>query len=221
VAAPIRAAGHTVHLPTLLGNGAGDDKSVGLEAVIARFADGFSEQGLSDAVVVAHSYGGMVVTGAADRLPPGSIRRLVYVNAFVPNSGESLEDLAPPLYGMLFDEIVEADGSVMIPYPIWREAFMNDAGEALALASHRKLNAHPYATFRDKIQLRTNPVEWPIGKSYINCTEDTAMPHSMPWHPRLSEKLGLYRLVQTPGGHELLFTNPDRLAQAILDAGRD
>lgn len=43
----------------------------------------------------------------------------------------------------------------------------------------------------------------------------------MGWHPRLSEKLGLFRLVQTPGSHELVFTNPKLLAEKIIEAGRD
>jgi hypothetical protein len=57
-----------------------------------------------------------------------------------------------------------------------------------------------------------------IAKSYINCTEDTSLPHHYPWHPRLSQKLGLFRLVQVPGSHELCFSNPKLLAQAIMDA---
>ena len=73
----------------------------------------------------------------------------------------------------------------------------------------------------DKIGLKTNPAEMPLAKSYINCTEDVAMPHSHPWHPRLSEKLGLFRLVQVPGSHELCFSDPARLARAIMEAGRD
>ena len=73
----------------------------------------------------------------------------------------------------------------------------------------------------DKISLSRNPAEMQIAKSYVNCTEDTALPHSLSWHPRLSEKLGLFRLVQVQGSHELCFTNPARLAQALLDAGRD
>jgi len=39
--------------------------------------------------------------------------------------------------------------------------------------------------------------------------------------PASVEKLGLFRLVQVPGSHELCFTNPKALAQAIGDAGRD
>jgi len=61
----------------------------------------------------------------------------------------------------------------------------------------------------------------PIAKSYVNCTEDISLPHQYPWHPRLSQKLGLFRLVQIPGSHELCFSNPGRLAHALMDAGRD
>ena len=109
----------------------------------------------------------------------------------------------------------------MLPFPIWREAFISDADLATAQRAYDVLNPHPLKTFSDKISLRTNPAAMAQPKSYINCTEDTALPHGFPWHPRLSEKLGLFRLVQVPGSHELCFSNPSRLAQAIIEAGRD
>jgi len=109
----------------------------------------------------------------------------------------------------------------VLPFPIWREAFINDADLDGAQRAYDRLNPHPLKTFTDKISLRTNPAEMGVAKSYINCTEDTAMPHGLPWHPRLSQKLGLFRLVQVPGSHELCFSNPPRLAQAIIEAGRD
>ena len=51
-----------------------------------------------------------------------------------------------------------------------------------------------------------------IPRSYLNCTEDIAMPpgEEWGWHPRFSNRLGLYRLVQMPGSHEVLFTEPGR-----------
>jgi hypothetical protein len=60
-----------------------------------------------------------------------------------------------------------------------------------------------------------------IPKSYINCTDDVSLPRDHSWHPRLSQKLGLFRLIEIPGSHELCFSNAARLAQAILDAGKD
>jgi pimeloyl-ACP methyl ester carboxylesterase len=222
VAAPIRAAGHTVHLPTIKGNRAGDAKSTGLDEAIQSIVDYLASNNLTDVVLMGHSYGGMIITGVADRAAE-RIRRLVYWNAFVPNNGESLNDMVPPTYLPLFDSVAaeRGDNSVVLPFPIWRDAFINDADLETATRAYEILNPHPYKTFTDKIALKTDPAAMTIPKSYINCTEDTALPHSLPWHPRLSSKLGLFRLVQIPGSHELCFSDPARLARAIMDAGRD
>ena len=219
-AVPMRAQGHHVFLPTLAGNRPGDAKNVGLEEAVQSLVDFFTVRDIQDAILVGHSYGGMVITGAADRVPE-RLRRLVYWNAFVPNDGESLYDMVPSYYTALFDQIEQADGSVMLPFPIWREAFINDASLELAQRAYEQLNPHPNKTSKDAITLSTNPADMPIPKSYLNCTEDTSLPQSMPWHPRLSEKLGLFRFVQSPGSHELCFTNPTLLAEKIMEAGRD
>ncbi|TYC52470.1 alpha/beta hydrolase [Rhodobacterales bacterium] len=218
----IRTVGHEVYCPTVAGNRPGETKDVGLEDAIGSIAQFLEDEGLADVILTGHSYGGMIITGVCDRVPE-RIRRLVYVNAFVPNDGECLDDLTPPHYPPMFRQIAAAssDNTVALPYPVWREVFINDADADMAEASYAKLNAHPYRTFTDPISLSRDPAEFETPKSYVNCTEDTAMPHSHPWHPRLSEKLGLFRLVQTSGSHELLFTDPSALADAIIRAGRD
>lgn len=222
VAALLRQAGHQVWTPTVKGNCPGDSKKTGLNEAIQSIEDYFADKKIEDAVVVGHSYAGMIITGLADRMPE-RIRRLVYWNAFVPNDGECLNDLVPSVYSTMFNQMVveRGDGSVVLPFPVWRDVFINDADLDLATSSYELLNPHPYKTFTDRISLKTNPADMHIGKSYINCTEDIAMPHSMPWHPRLSEKLGLFRLVQVAGSHQLCFTNPERSASAIHMAGRD
>jgi pimeloyl-ACP methyl ester carboxylesterase len=136
-AAPIRAAGHQVHTPTIAGNKPGDPKTVGLNDAIESIAGFLSENNLKDVILVGHSYGGMIITGVADR-----IRRLVYWNAFVPNYGESLNDLVPPPYVALFDQIAaqRGDGTVVLPFPIWREAFINDADLDTAQKAYNILN---------------------------------------------------------------------------------
>ena len=87
VAAPLRSAGHEVILPTLLGNGIDDPRDVGLDAVIEEIIRYFKHENIEDAVVVGHSYAGMILTALADKIPE-RIRRLVYWNAFVPNDGD-------------------------------------------------------------------------------------------------------------------------------------
>ena len=217
----IRAQGHDIHCPTLAGNRIGDAKDVGLDDAITSITEYYAEHGLTDTVLVGHSYGGMVISGAFDRLPQGAVRRLVYWSAFVPNDGESLVDMVPPHFRDLFAQLEQEDGSIQLPFPIWREAFINDADAELAQAAYDRLNPHPYRTFTDRIRLSSNPAEWEVGKSYIHCQEDVALPASLPWHPRLSEKLGLYRYVWMPGSHEVNFTAPEALGAKIVLAGRD
>lgn len=222
VADAVRAAGHTVHCPTLAGNNPGDDRAnTGLEDAIASAVRYIEEKNLTQVRLVGHSYGGMVISGVADRIA-ARLKRLVYINAFVPLDGESLNDMVPPHYVTMFDAVAEANGNaVTLPFEIWREAFINDADLATATAAYAKLNPHPYRTFTDKIRLKQPLAALALGKSYVNCQQDTAMPHGLPWHPRLSERLGLFRLVECPGSHEMFFSNPARLAQAIIEAGRD
>lgn len=222
VARHLRAAGHTVHCPTLAGNRPQDDRGrVGLRDAIASLVDFLQEHDLRDIRLVAHSYGGMVAAGAADQVTD-RIRRLVLVNAFVPLDGEALLDMAPALHRQSFEaQAARNGGAVSLPFELWRECFINDAPLALAQSSYARLNPHPFATMADPITLRTPLAALPIGKSYVNCLQDTGMPHSMPWHPRLSERLGLFRLVEVPGSHELLFTDPAALARAIEAGGRD
>ena len=59
-------------------------------------------------------------------------------------------------------------------------------------------------------------------RSYLIGSDDIALPPGeWRWHPRMSSRLGLYRLVQMPGSHELIFSNPTGLADKIIEAGRD
>ena len=109
----------------------------------------------------------------------------------------------------------------MLPFPIWREAFINDADLDLARATYESLSPEPYRLFTDKLDLKKF-YSLEIPRSYLNCTEDIALPPGeWGWHPRMSARLGLFRLVQMPGSHEVLFTNPKGLSEELIEAGRD
>jgi pimeloyl-ACP methyl ester carboxylesterase len=218
----IRKSGHTVHCPTLAGNRTGDDRSrIGLMDAARSLEAFLKEKNLSGVRLVGHSYGGMVISQLMD-IAPERVTRLVYVNAFVPNPGESLNDMVPPMYVAMFDQIAGAsNGAVVLPFPIWREAFINDADAALARSSYEQLSPEPYQPFTAKLDLAAFYAS-ELPRSYLNCTEDIALPPGeWGWHPRFSGRLGLCRLVQMPGSHEVLFTNPRLLAEKIVEAGRD
>src|SRR6516162_8370898 len=76
---------------------------------------------------VGHSYGGIIITAVADRLPH-RVRRLVYWNAFVPNDGESVYDMLTPQHIALLSASAaeRSDGSIMLPFQVWRETLIND-----------------------------------------------------------------------------------------------
>jgi pimeloyl-ACP methyl ester carboxylesterase len=214
--------GHKALAPTIAGHGKGVNKQVNHADCVRSIVDYISGNSLTDFVLVGHSYGGTIISKVAEAIPD-RIRRLVFVNGFVLQDGKSLTDEIPPMFGSLFEQLAKnsADQTVMIPFPIWREAFINDGDLEMAKWSYAQLSPEPYQPFREKLDLKKF-YSLEIPKSYINCTEDIALPPGeWGWHPRMSNRLGLYRLVQMPGSHEVMFTNPLGLAGKIVEAGRD
>jgi|TARA_B100001971_G_scaffold39114_1_gene34215 pimeloyl-ACP methyl ester carboxylesterase len=64
---------------------------------------------LTDVVLVGHSYGGMVVTGAADH-QFSRADTLIYLDAFLPEDGQSVMDLQPPDRFVYYNEIAKEKG---------------------------------------------------------------------------------------------------------------
>lgn len=222
VAAHLRKAGHEVYTPTVSGHGKGVDKAVNHADCVRSIVDYITSENLADFVLLGHSYGGTIISKVAE-VVPDRIRRLVYWNAFVLKDGESLSSVTPPEYQRVFQELADASGdnTITLPFAIWREAFINDADFELAQKAYDSLSPEPFQPFIDKLDLKKF-YTLDIPRSYINGTEDISQPHGeYAWHPRFSSRLGLCRLVQIPGSHEMLFTAPERLAQAIVMAGRD
>ena len=218
----LESMGHTAFAPTVAGHGKGVDKQVGYAEATRSVVDFIIDNDLANIVVVGHSSGGPVISKAAEAISD-RIRRLVYLSGIVLNDGESLRDVVPPHHRSLFDRLSaeSADASVMIPFPIWRETFMNDADLGLAIACYDQLSPEPGQLLFERLDLKKF-YSLDIPRSYLLASEDTALPPGeWGWHPRMTARLGLYRLVRMPGGHELLFTNPEGLAEKIIEAGRD
>jgi pimeloyl-ACP methyl ester carboxylesterase len=101
----LQQAGHEVFTPTLTGIGERShllSKTVDLETQTLDVLNLVKWEELSDFVLCGHSYGGMVISGVADRIPE-RIRSVVFLDAFVPEDGQCLMDLAPPSGGELID----------------------------------------------------------------------------------------------------------------------
>lgn len=92
----LRAQGHRVYRPTLTGQGervhlASPD--ITLDTHIQDIVNVILWEDLRDVVLVGRSYGGMVISGVIDRVPD-RIKRAIYIDAFLPDDGESVLDIA-------------------------------------------------------------------------------------------------------------------------------
>ena len=110
----LREKGFNVYRPQLTGLGervhlARPD--TGLSTHIDDVVNMILFEDLHDIILMGHSYGGMVITGVADRVPD-RIRRLVYVDAFVPNDGESVMSITGSRGNWLKDMI---KGDYIVP----------------------------------------------------------------------------------------------------------
>lgn len=227
VADKLRGYGHEVHTPTIAGHGKNANKAVNHADCTASIVRYIQDNDLVDVVLLGHSYGGTIISKVVEQVAQ-RVRRLVFWNAFVLNDGESLLDAVPPHYREMFTNLARSspDNTVSMPFPIWREAFVNDADLETARATYNQLSSEPFQPFADKLDLKGFYEIVHSGRvpcSYINATEDAALPQGpeFGWHPRMSSRLGLFRLVQLGGSHEILFTAPDALADAIMRAGID
>ena len=93
----LRAAGHEIFTPSYTGLGERihlSSPDITLETHIQDVANVLFYEDLADVVLIGHSYGGMVATGVADRVSE-RIRKVIYLDAFVPRDGQALRDLAP------------------------------------------------------------------------------------------------------------------------------
>jgi pimeloyl-ACP methyl ester carboxylesterase len=177
----LRKAGHEVFTPTLTGLGERShllSASIDLDTHITDIVNVIKYEELPDVVLVGHSYGGMVVTGVADRLPD-KIRSLIYLDAFVPESGQSLVDLAPP------DPRPQAASDyTLAPLP----AAVFGASPEVAAFIDARTSPHPTACFAQAIKL-TGGIDRIKKKTYIyaNVPAPTAF---TPFYEKLKNKQG-------------------------------
>jgi pimeloyl-ACP methyl ester carboxylesterase len=158
----LRAAGHEVLTPSLTGVGERAhlaSPAVDLSTHMADVLGALAYERVQSAVLVGHSYGGMVVTGVADRAPE-CVRRLVYLDAFVPQHGQALVDLLPARVR----EHLPKDGWQVPPLPPPAQG-MSDPQE-LAWVEGRR-DPQPLKTFTQPLALEGR---YRGSRVYIACT---------------------------------------------------
>lgn len=106
----LQKQGHDVITPVLSGLGT-DARKLSRDITLRSHVDDVSRV-VSQApgvVLVGHSYAGMIISGVVER-NPNAVRRLVFLDAFIPEDGQSVVDLVPPEIGGHFRNIAKNEG---------------------------------------------------------------------------------------------------------------
>jgi pimeloyl-ACP methyl ester carboxylesterase len=212
VAARLRARGHVVFTPTLTGQGERSHLNAGTVNLSLHIADilaVFRYEGLRDVVLAGHSYGGMVITGVADRIAE-RICALVYLDAFIPEDGQSLFDINVPKNTQAFLANAGGIGGLAVPPP--PAAFFNvnnnDSARVDELAG-----PHPLGAFTEKIKL-TGAHRSISKRVYVHATE---LPRESPFKPFYERVKSdpAWQAHTLACGHDVMLDQPDRVSEIL------
>jgi pimeloyl-ACP methyl ester carboxylesterase len=220
VARLLRKSGHEVCALTLTGVGERShlvSADVDLDLHIEDVVQVLHFEDLRDVILVGHSYGGMVITGVADRAPD-RVGRLVYLDAANPADGQSLLDIARPMMepARAAGQIVDGVELVLLPFPEAGRFYGVTDPDDLAWMDER-LSGHPWKCFEQPLRL-TNPAALEKLPTYhIVCTSTLATrdPELM------AQARSAGRLWEIDTGHDLMITEPVAVTDALLQVAAD
>ncbi|OAR26698.1 histidine kinase [Streptomyces sp. ERV7] len=201
VAAELQREGHHVEAVTLSGlepDGPVDvDRPPNLDTHIAQVAEIIDRGDTTPIALCGHSYGGMVIAGVADQLSH-RLGQLVFIDAYVPDDGDSCWSLTSDTFRELFITGARADGRwVAVPEGLDPRA-----------------RPHPLASFVQSIRLGNNPSRT-LGRTFISGGAWPGSPF-VPLTERLRNTPG-WRVHEIPVGHNIARRDPHSLA-AVLHA---
>jgi pimeloyl-ACP methyl ester carboxylesterase len=204
VAAFLRAAGHEVYAPTLTGVGERAHlvhPGVDLDLHITDLVNVLCYEDLHQVVLVGHSHGGMIITGAADRIPE-RLAHLVYLDAALPEDGESLASMNPLTMEPTYAGMRTVDGVELVLWPDPEaESYygVTDPGDVAWMRA--RLTPHPWKSFAQPLRLR-----------------DAAAVDTLSRRPpeRASRAFDADNVWEIDIGHDLMITEPHAVAELLL-----
>ncbi len=208
----LEAKGATVYAPSL--TGLGDRKHLNGEQVnltthVADVVDLLETEELEQVVLVGHSYAGMVVTGAAAKAAP-RLKSVVYLDAFVPEPGQSMFDLSNPKFVAHWRDKAKTAGDGWKVPPMLDAKAMGLSG-ALAARVDQKLTAQSIATFDEKLSFEPKALAG-LRRAYLRAG---AFGGFGPTADRVKKNGWPVRTLDS--GHDVMLAHPDELAQALLE----
>jgi pimeloyl-ACP methyl ester carboxylesterase len=159
------------------------------------------------AVVVGHSYGGVVATEAVGA---GDADHLVYITSFLPDVGESLASFGGDEPAPYLD--FAPDGTFGARAEMAQELFLQDCDQEAIDGAFARLT-------RQSAAVVTQPVRnagWKHTPStYLVCAEDRATPPAV----QRAQAARAGRVIELPAGHHPFLSHPELVARAVLTCG--
>jgi pimeloyl-ACP methyl ester carboxylesterase len=213
VAAQLRGDGHAVFTPTLTGLGERSHllaPGIDLATHIADIVNVMKWERLSDVVLCGHSYGGFVISGVAEQMP-AAIRSIVFLDAFLPESGDTILKLTGPAVRDATRAALQRGEAAIPPRPA--EAFGVNAADRAWVDS--LCVPQPIGTFTSPISLN-GAREKIARKTYIRAKgyHNPSFDHAL----ATVQSDRSWRWYTVPCGHDVMVDMPERLSELLLQA---
>ena len=208
------SAGHRVFAPSL--TGLGDRRHLlnwdtNLDTHIQDIIELIEAEELRDVILVGHSYGGIVITGVAAKLPQ-RLKQLVYLDAVLVEDGDSWSTVhSSDIVEARHNAAQESSGGLSLPVPKSTDLGVIDAYDQAWV--DRRVTPHPFATYEQKMNWG-GQIGNGLPKVYVDSTE--------PALPVLAAMKNKYRgkaewpFIEIKTGHDAAVTAPNELSEILL-----
>ena len=200
----LNAAGHRVHSPTLTGLGERAHlltAEVDLDTHIKDITALFHYEDVHDAILVGHSYGGMVIAGAAPTVAE-RLAGVVYLDAFLPEDGKALQDYVP---------IRAPEGAWRLPPPGKPPRFgVRDETDVAWMEA--RLTDQPLKAMTQPVRIASD-ISARVPHTYILCTKANQFAEAA----ERARKRGFKYRELLSAGHDAMITQPGELARLLVE----
>lgn len=210
---PMRAAGHRVYTPTQTGVGERSHllaKDITLDVFVKDLVNVLEWEDLTDVVLVGHSFGGIGITGAADRAR-SRIRHLVYLDSLILQNGQSPFSVLPPDVVAARRKLAqEFSGGLSMPVPDPSAFGVKEPADVAWLKS--KCTPHPLSTYENPLNLN-GPVGNGLPATYIAVKPDYA---PLSASRAFAKTQPGWRYLEIDAGHDAMVTSPKALTDILM-----
>ncbi|MFI7108203.1 alpha/beta fold hydrolase [Nonomuraea sp. NPDC050227] len=218
----LTSAGHQAAAPSLTGHG---DKAhllgpeVGLDTHAGDIVELITANDLTDVILVGHSYAGLVISSAANRVPE-RIAHLVYLDAMVPEDGESAVDVQPVTQALIDRAAQSGTGWRIPPMPELPPPLglfgVTDPADVAWLRA--MLSDQPVLCLQQPVRL-DNPAAHAIPRTHIHCVAGVPEGITRRPVPATQPNGSPAQVWELPTGHDCMITMPAELTELLLKLG--